>query len=66
MLKMTIKEKEISIFCNELQQRQKMHEVQASQPIPLNDAMEVDENILKNVVDVAIANVLEEIHPPAK
>lgn len=37
-----------------------------NQPVVVDDPMEVDDNIINNVVDVATAGVLEEIHTPAK
>jgi hypothetical protein len=60
MLEMSIKDKEIFTLRNELPQ------VRASQPIPVDDAMEVDDNIINNVVDIATVDVLEEIRTPVK
>ena len=66
MLETTMKDTEISNLRNELQQGQQMHQVRASQPVVVDDAMEVDDTIIDNVVDIATAGVLEDIRTPAK
>lgn len=66
MLETAMKDTLISNLRNELQQGKQMHQVWVNQPVVVDDPMEVDDNIINNVVDVATAGVLEEIHTPAK
>ncbi len=66
MLESATKDTEILNLRNALQQGQQVRQVRSSEPTVVDDAMEVDDTIINNVIDTATIGVLEDIRTPAK
>ena len=66
MLETAMKDTQISNLRNELQQGKQMQHVRASQPVVVQDPVEVDAAYINNVVNITTAGVLEDIRTPAK
>ena len=66
MLETVRKDSQINDLRNELQRGQQTHHIGASEPVVVQEPMEVDDTYINNVVDVATAGVLEDISTPAK
>ena len=65
-LETSSKDLEISDLRTQLQQWQQMPVFQVSQPAVVPESMEVDDNYINNVVDIAMNGMLEDIGTPAK